>query len=313
MESQIKSILIPTDFSESSENALRVGISVAERQKAEIILLHVIDRFAYLQPTEVFLPEIKLMPDINYMIEYRLREFSESIMKKTGIKVSSRVLNGQPFEQICGLAYEEDISLIVIGTHGTSGSRGLFMGSEAYRIVKNASCPVLTIPGKWDKKDFKKVLFPIRLIPGALDKYFYARPIIEKNNSELLLLGLTDMKNTRDTKDLLLLVETIKDQLHNDNIRFQTSYCPDEDFATEVIKTVIKMDIDLIILTANLDIDWKSFFIGPFVQQVLNHSSIPVLSIKPAENQTGEVPSSNLSKKRGKSIESSGRERRKKK
>lgn len=65
MEIQIKSILIPTDFSESSENALNVGITVAIRHKADIRLLHVFDRFAHLQPSEVFLPEIQLMPDIN--------------------------------------------------------------------------------------------------------------------------------------------------------------------------------------------------------------------------------------------------------
>jgi len=282
METQIKSILVPTDFSESSENALNVGIAIAGRHGADIILLHVIERFAHLQPSEVFLPEIQLMPDINYMIEYRLKEFSESIMKKTGIKVKSIVLNGQPFEQICKLAFEEKISLIVIGTHGTSGVRGLFMGSEAYRIVKNAPCPVLTIPANWNKTDFKKALFPIRLTPGATEKYLFARPIIEKNDSELYLLGLTDLKDISDTKELLILVEALKNQLNKDNIKFQTSYSPGENFPEEVTKTTNELGIDLIILTANIDPDWKTFFIGPFVQQVLNHSQVPVLSIKPS-------------------------------
>lgn len=302
MKAQIKSILIPTDFSDSSESALKSGIAIAKRQKAEIILLHVIDRFAYLQPAEVFLPGLTLMPDINYMIEYRLKEFSENLAEKTGLKVSSKVLNGQPFEQICGFAYEENISLIVIGTHGTSGLRGLFMGSEAYRIVKNATCPVLTIPGKWDKEEFKKVLFPIRLIPGALEKYVYARPIIEKNNSELLLLGLTDMKDTANTKELLLLVENLKKQLNNDKIKHQASYCPSEDFAAEVSRTSEELDIDLIILTANIDPDWKSYFIGPFVQQVINHAQIPVLSIKPLHEITENAASFKLVEKWGRSI-----------
>ncbi len=286
MKSQIKSILIPTDFSVSSENALTAGISIAKRQKADIILLHVIDRFAYLEPAEVFLPEIKLEPDLNLMIKDRVEKISENISKETGIKVTGKVLDGQPSEKICGLAFEEQIDLIVIGTHGTSGSRQFFMGSEAYRIVKKSLCPVLTIPDKWDKKDFKRVLFPIRLIPGALNKYFYTRPIIEKNNSELFLLGLTDMKNTHQTKELILLIENLKQQLHNDNVKFQTSYCPGENFPAEVIKTNMELDIDLLILTANIDIDWKTFFIGPFVQQVLNHSQVPVLSIKPTYKQS---------------------------
>jgi len=55
------------------------------------------------------------------------------------------------------------------------------------------------------------------------------------------------------------------------------------------------------------------FFIGPFVQQVLNHSNIPVLSIKPAENQIGQVHSANISEMWGRTIKSSAAEKRKKK
>lgn len=294
MKSLIKTILIPTDFSESSENALNVGISIARRQKAEILILHVIDRFAYLQPAEVFIPDVKPMPDINYLVEHRLREFTESIAKKTGIEIKFKVLNGQPSEQICALAYEKKISLIVIGTHGSSGLRSLFIGSEAYRVVKNAPCPVLTIPGKWENQTFSKVLFPIRLIPGTLDKYFYSRPIIEKNNSELFLLGLTDMKDPGYTKELIEHIENLKKQLQNDKIKYQISYCPGEDFPEQVIKSTREFGIDLIILTANIDIDWKTFFIGPFVQQIINHSQVPVLSIKPANSERLQSPYSRL-------------------
>jgi nucleotide-binding universal stress UspA family protein len=302
MKSKIESILIPTDFSESSESALTIGISVAKRQNADITLLHVVDRFAYLQPTEVFLPDIRITPDLNLMMEERLKEFSENIGKNTGIKVTGKVLDGLPSERICRLAYEEQFSLIIIGTHGTSGIRKFFMGSDAYRVVKNAPCPVLTVPGKWNKKDFKKVLFPIRLIQGSLDKYFYARPIIEKNNSELFLLGLTDMKNLQDTKELMLLIESLKHQLHKDKIKFQTSYCPSEDFPSAVIKTAKDFDIDLLILTANIDSDWKSFLVGPFVQQVINHSEVPVLSIKPSINHNEEMQPLRLAEKWGRSL-----------
>ena len=302
MKSHIKSILIPTDFSESSENALAVGIAIAKRQKSDIVLLHVIDRLANLQPTEVFLPEIQLMPDINFMIEQRLKEISDSITRKTGINVKSIVLNGQPSDTICWLAHDEKTELIVIGTHGTAGLRELFIGSEAYRVVKNAPCPVLTVPGKWENKEFKKVLFPIRLIPGALEKYFYARPIIEKNNSELFLLGLTEMKNERSTKELMALIKILKQRINNDNIKSHTSYCPVEEFPAEVSKITTELGIDLIILTANIDPGWKSFFIGPFVQQVINQAQVPALSIKPSDGESEQVPLHKLAEEWGKSL-----------
>jgi nucleotide-binding universal stress UspA family protein len=302
MKSQIKSVLIPVDFSESSERALSVGIAIAKRQNADVILLHVLENITSFQPVEVLLPGISLVPDLNVLMEQKITNLALNISNETGIKASGKILLGHPFEQICILAREQQVSLIVIGTHGTSGIRRFFMGSDAYKIVKMAPCPVLTVPGKWDKKDFKRVLFPIRLIPGAIDKYFYARPIIEKNNSELFLLGLTDMKDSVNSKELILLMNKFKQKLHNDMVKFQTGYCHSEDFPSEVIKTAEFFDNDLVILTANLDIDWKTYFLGPFVQQVLNHSRVPVLSIKPSYKGEEKISSLKLAENWGRTL-----------
>ncbi len=282
MKSQIKSILIPTDFSELSENALKVGISIAKRQNAEIKLVHVLDRFAYLPPTEVYMPGDWLTPDIMLMLEERIRKFSDQFFIDSNIKVTCKVLAGHPSERICWVAYTENIDLIVMGTHGISGLREFFIGSEAYSVVKNAPCPVLTIPGDWEKTDFEKVLFPIRLIPKAIKKYFYARPIIEKNDSELFILGLSEMKSKGDNEVLASTIGRLKIQLRKDKVRFQTGYCPYKDFPDIVLKEAKDAGIDLLILTANFENDLKSFFIGPFVQKVIHRSRMPVLSIKPA-------------------------------
>jgi nucleotide-binding universal stress UspA family protein len=281
MKSQINSLLIPTDFSALSENALKIGISIAKRQGSEITLLHVVDRFSYIQPAEVFLPDFKVTTDIISRMESRLKEFTEQIQHDTGIKIGWKIKSGLPSDEICKIAYEENISLIVMGTHGTSGLREFFIGSEAFRVVKNATCPVLTIPGDWQKTEFKRVVFPIRMLPGAVEKYFYARPIIEKNDSELMLIGFSDIKKSDDAKEIEALIEKLKAQLINDNIKFHSALCPHENFPAETIKIAKDYNADLIILTTNLDYDLKAYFVGPFAQQVVNHSRLPVLSIKP--------------------------------
>ncbi|NJO89494.1 MAG: universal stress protein [Chloroflexia bacterium] len=302
MKTQINSILIPTDFSVLSESALKVGIAIARRQKAEITLLHVVDRFTYLQPTEVFLPDFRLTPDLILTMEDRLKELANKIQLDTGIKTTGIVLDGQPADRICRFAHEEKISLIVMGTHGTSGIREFFIGSEAFRVVKNATCPVLTVPGEWDKTDFEKVLLPIRLMPGAIEKYFFSRPIIEKNNSETFLLGLTDKKKPAEIKDLAVLLDMLKIQLRSDNVEFQSAFSPCDDFPAKVISVAKDFEADLIVLTANLDYDFKAYFVGPFAQQVINHSKLPVLSIKPANNLVEPQAQQDLAQNWGKSI-----------
>src|SRR5665811_574895 len=205
MKTQINSILIPTDFSELSESAIKVGIAIAKRQNAEVTLLHIVDVFPVLLPTQVLLSDPQ---EVLSRMEEKLEEISERIRKESGVKAVVKALEGTPADRICKFALEENISLIVMGTHGVSGLREFFIGSEAYRVIKNATCPVLTIPGEWQKTDFGKVIFPVRIDPGTLDTYFYARPIIEKNNSELFILGLQEQK-----KDCLLYTSDAADDL----------------------------------------------------------------------------------------------------
>ena len=278
MKTQIYSILIPTDFSVLSESALKVSIAIAKRQNAQVTLLHVVDLLPYLLPTEVLLSSSK---EVLSRKEEELKELSEKIQKDTGVKAVVKVLEGTPSDIICKLAYEENISLIVMGTHGVSGLREFFIGSEAFRVLKNATCPVLTIPGDWQKTDFEKVLFPVRLKPGTLDTYFYARPIVEKNNSELFLLGLYDQKKDMVEEEISMSINKVKQQLDNDKVVFKSEISQSKDYPAKIIEMAKLYEADLIILTANLDHDFKAYFVGPFVQQVVNHSRLPVLSIKP--------------------------------
>jgi nucleotide-binding universal stress UspA family protein len=221
MNTQINSILIPTDFSVLSESAMKVGIAIAKRQNAEVTSLHVVDLLPNLLPTQVLLSDPL---EVLSRMEEKLKELSEKIQKDTGVKAIVKALKGTPSDSICKFAYEENISLIVMGTHGVSGLREFFIGSEAYRVIKNSACPVLTIPGNWQKTDFEKVLFPVRLIPGTLDTYFYARPIIEKNNSEFFLLGLYDQEKDMIEEEISMSINKVKQQLNNDKVVFNLIY-----------------------------------------------------------------------------------------
>jgi nucleotide-binding universal stress UspA family protein len=283
MKTQINSILIPTDFSELSESAIKVGIAIAKRQNAKVTLLHIVDVLPVLLPTQVLLSDPQ---EVLSRMEEKLEEISERIRKESGVKAVVKALEGTPADRICKFALEENISLIVMGTHGVSGLREFFIGSEAYRVIKNATCPVLTIPGEWQKTDFGKVIFPVKIDPGTLDTYFYARPIIEKNNSDLFILGLYERQKDVDNKEISILINKLRVQLNNDNILFKSGITQSKDLPAKILTIAKDYEADLIILTANLDSNFKAFFVGPFVQQVVNHSQLPVLSIKPEFNET---------------------------
>ncbi|NJO88179.1 MAG: universal stress protein [Chloroflexia bacterium] len=160
------------------------------------------------------------------------------------------------------------------------------MGSNAFSVVKHASCPVLTIPGKWNRTEFKKVVFPVRLKPGAIEKYDYTRSIIAKNKSSILIVGLAEQENPQSFQYLADLVNLFKIQLKNDNVDFSSILYHSKEFSEKVIDAAEELDADLIVITANLDYDLKAFFIGPFAQQIVNHSQRPVLSIRKTINES---------------------------
>jgi len=141
---QVKTILVPCDFSEYAERAYAWAIGLAEKWGAKIILVHAAQLFTSLgYPESVYLLDLKKMEDeILADAEKRLREF---VAKKgaSPAVVETRAVTGDPFWEICQTAEKEHADLIVMGSHGRTGFAHVLLGSVAERVVRHAPCPVL--------------------------------------------------------------------------------------------------------------------------------------------------------------------------
>lgn len=142
---KLKKILVPIDFSIISLDALSWASFLAEEFGAELILLHVSEKFPttdYLLVDEVFkdmsLPLAKLA-------EADLKWLAETRSKSTGMNMSAVVGHGMPFKEICRVARTLSADLIVLTTHGHTGLKHVWLGSTAERVVRHAHCPVLAV------------------------------------------------------------------------------------------------------------------------------------------------------------------------
>jgi nucleotide-binding universal stress UspA family protein len=134
----IRTILHPTDFSERSGAAFRLACALARDYDAWLIALHVL-------PTEVVYGEgVVLPPPQAYRVE-ALEKLEEMRAEGPGVRVETRLAEGNPAEQIIRLAREVPCELVVMGTHGRTGLGRLLMGSVAEQVVRKAPCPVLTV------------------------------------------------------------------------------------------------------------------------------------------------------------------------
>lgn len=278
---EINKILVPVDFSALSENAIKTAVAMCKRQLATITLMNVVENTFVMLPPEVSGAAGTLLPQLIKDANENLSNIAKELRVENDIVVNHIVQTGNPADEICRWALHKKIDMVVMGTHGTSGLREFFMGSNAYRVVKNAPCPVLTIPGNNQWLDFKKILFPVRMVPHALDKYEVIRPIIKTNGSSLMVAGIVKKNDATGLIEMKALIDSIRKQINEDDVLCgsELHYC--ENPSKEVLAIANESKPDLIVITATLDNTVKEFFLGPYTQDIVNHSKYPVLSIKP--------------------------------
>jgi nucleotide-binding universal stress UspA family protein len=143
---RLKKILYPTDFSDSSLEALRYAVSFARDFRAKLVLMHVVNEQIFsegLNLPRVTAPEA-LEQELSAEAERRLKALIPAD-ERAGLDRETVILRGLPFLEIVRYAKDNDIDLIVIGTHGRSGLEHVIFGSTAERVVRKAPCPVLTV------------------------------------------------------------------------------------------------------------------------------------------------------------------------
>ncbi|MDH4091215.1 MAG: universal stress protein [Cyclobacteriaceae bacterium] len=278
---EIRRVLVPVDFSQVAVNALETAVAICKRQLTTLTLIHVVENTFRLVPPEAGATVANILPGLVKKANESLNELAKRIRTKHDLVVNHVVQSGNPADEICGWAHQKEVDLIVMGTHGSSGLREFFIGSNAYRVVKNAPCPVMTIPGTRTWIDFKNILFPIRMVPNALDKYEVIRPIVRKNSSSLLIAGIVKENDASGFDKMKELVDTVSRKIDEDQVSCRSKVLYSEDVARQVLAVSEVEKPDLIVITATLDSSLKDFFLGPYTQDIVNHARFPVLSIRP--------------------------------
>ncbi|MGD8606224.1 MAG: universal stress protein [Myxococcales bacterium] len=150
-----RTILVATDFSEISDEALRTAALYAKSFHARVLVAHVFD------PTPNIPPVVWSRPDL---LERSIRVEIEDAIRETLSGKTSEFLKGvpevelsviqhpSPGRALVELAEDEHVDLMILGSHGRSGLSRAFLGSVAERVVRHAHCPVLVVRGREDEE-----------------------------------------------------------------------------------------------------------------------------------------------------------------
>src|SRR5262249_5598434 len=141
---QVKTILLPSDFSDYAAYAFTWALEMAEKWGAKVVVLNAAPMFSHLAyPESVYMVDLaKMEAEIIADAQKKLGEF---VAKKGASPAAgeTRAVMGEPFWEICRAAEREPADLIGMGSHGRTGLAHVLLGSVAERVVRHAPCPVL--------------------------------------------------------------------------------------------------------------------------------------------------------------------------
>ncbi len=282
-EFKIGRIVIPTDFSESAQIAVNHAVDMAKRFGAELTLVHVVDAGAY---QGIFAPSNKTDYKELETAQQKLQEDAHKLEQEHGINVAHHVVSGRIHEEIVGITQEIEADLIVMGTHGTSGWEEFFAGSNAFRVVTQASCPVLSIQEQATNPECKNIILPIDSTPETRQKVRYAVTMAKKFSSTIHIASLLTEDTPEIRFDFEKKVKQITDYLDREEVPHTEATLVGSNLATMTMNFAESKQGNLIVMMTEQEQNLTGFLMGPFAQQIVNHSKIPVLSISPDESLT---------------------------
>jgi universal stress protein A len=143
---QLRRILVPVDLSDFTAPVINYALPYALQFGAEVILLHIFEPRSYSLDSIIVPPEMEeANMQMKQRVQQQLDELRAQAVSGRPLQARSLVRSGKPYHEICQAAEALDCDLIILGTHGYTGLKHLYLGSTAERVVRHAPCPVLTV------------------------------------------------------------------------------------------------------------------------------------------------------------------------
>jgi nucleotide-binding universal stress UspA family protein len=280
----MKKILVPTDFSQYSKNALYVAADIARHTGAALELLHVNLAAVYSVPFSEY------SAGMNFVVEDNTYDASAAKVLEqlkvevlampayTDLVITTRIEEGYLHTSLRNVAIEDDVDLIVMGTRGSSGMGEFLVGSNTEKVIRTAPCPVLAVPEHIKQFSLKMVLLPSTLKSdqsgvfqylAQLEKTFdfHVKVLYLNNPSGLPTDGSAEAQKNRLAEsaglkktDVILTSGTF---FEDNAILFAADAC----------------EADMIVMATHQRQGLSHFLFGSITEDTVNHSHIPVLAV----------------------------------
>lgn len=271
-----KQIVVAIDFSKCSVKALEYAICVANKVTANVLMVHV-DKPEYSDS----IYSKRGVEHKNRIIE-NFENLTEKYQPSMKGKLEYKIRKGKVFTEIANQAKYSDAYMLFTGTHGVSGYEPSWIGSNTFKLVSMSPCPILTIRDNYTgkHKHIGKILLPIDSTMETRQKVPIALGLAKYFKSDIYVLGIytTSVKTVKDLVKAYVKQTVEFIEAEGINCLFDFKFC--EEVSDAIIECSNEIKADLVVIMTEQETKTKNIWLGPYAQQIVNHSEIPVLSVQ---------------------------------
>jgi len=274
----MKKIIVAIDFSACSIHALEYAISIANMVKANILLVWVdseVEHDMDFKPADI---EVESRKEKSKILDEIVLKYADRL--NGSLKYKFR--KGRVYQEVSLMAKTEKADLIIVGTHGVSGYEEYWIGSNAYRIVTHAPCPVITMRQQFPIRDrIEKIVIPIDGTSETLLKLDFIKNLAQTFNAEVHVVSvfptvIEALKRKVEENEKIAIHFLIENK-----INFVDQMVKSDNLTKTIVEYATKIDADLIGIMTEQGSTKTSVFLGPNAKQLISNSTIPVLNIRP--------------------------------
>lgn len=277
----MKRLLVGLDFSKGAMHAFDYALEIAKATQAQIRLVWVDDSKSN---------ELAFSKNVNQGRAEAKANFDELFEQYKDHPVKNRIdyrlLKGKVGPEIARHAKDFGADLVVAGSHGITGYEEYWIGSNANRIVIYSSTPTLTVryDYEFNKNIFEKILVPIDNTSETLQKIPFTADMAEIFNSEVHVVGIYSTVLKSMHRKVNKMVEEADKYLDDKNINHKKGYIETDNITSEILEYTENNNIDLVSIMTEQETTANNMLLGKYAHQIVNNSSVPVLSIQASEN-----------------------------
>jgi nucleotide-binding universal stress UspA family protein len=271
----MNNIIIPVDFSKYSEYALEVGALLAKKHNATLHVVHMLE----LSDSLITHSDSDNKKEMLFLLALSQKKFGPFLDKEylEGVQVKAMVKHHKVYKEVDELAEKVNADLIIMGSHGLMAHEGVFAGSNAEKMVRNSTTPVLTVKSKPENFSLDNVIFATDLSEESIAAYKKAAQIFSTLGSKLHVVYIN-----RPHSDFISSKE-FKEMTHQyaaaggtDQVDFISDYTVEDGLLAYAEET----HADCIAVSTHARKGLSHFFKGSISEDLANHSRVPVMSFK---------------------------------